>query len=149
MVNSDTKQLPRLGPPWFLEPGQVTDLRLITGAKGAWPWVRFGMLMGTLGVLHAAPLHTPNSCCTWVCEPGRTPWAHWACWVIICKDSARLRLLITASLNGPRRWQIPVFPQQGSSWESVPPSLKWLVCHWSHSCSHYRQTTSFPPVRES
>ena len=33
MVNSDTKKLAQSGPAWFLGPGQVTDLRFVTGAK--------------------------------------------------------------------------------------------------------------------
>ena len=33
MVNSDTKKLARSGTAWFLGPGQVPDLRFVTGDK--------------------------------------------------------------------------------------------------------------------
>ena len=70
--------------------------------QGAWPGVRFRMLMGTLGILHTAAFHSPNFCCSWVCVPGRTPWAPRACWGLLSNHLGRLSLLITPSLNGSK-----------------------------------------------
>lgn len=112
-VNSGTKQLLRLGLTWFPEPGQVADLRLITEAKGGWPQVGLIVLMGAQVSWRIAALHTSIPVVHGSVSLGGLPGptGHVEDYQVFYEDTVRLCLLITLSLKGLRRSQIPAFPQ--------------------------------------